>query len=256
MKTIRLTLLAVTLAAMVSCGVSGDDYSFQYITFKETVPYTQSKQHPSYKFDISVLHANGSDSVFSAAFNRDISGLLFGVPQTDVRGAMTKYIESRLEQFRSEIAERREMGSDMPDIDYTLSMRTDVSDGNKKDIINCNILIYEYTGGAHGATLKTCRNYRTDGTLIQIDDYFIKGYQEKLVPVLEAELLKTAGCTDRSQLDEKGYFSSTPMHVPADFIIKKDSVTFIFNQYDIAPYSTGIVELTIANSDMPPHIIR
>lgn len=253
-------MLAVILAVVISCGVQSDDYSFQYITFKENIPYTQGKEHPSYSFDVKVLYANGSDSVFSRAFNRDISGLLFGSRQDDVRGAMIKYIDDRISQFRDEIRQRdeynRENGFDGPDIDYAYSIRTDVSDGNKKDIINCNILIYEYTGGAHGATLKTCRNYRTDGSLIQIGDYFVKGYEEKLVPVLEKELFRIAGCTDRKELDEKGFFSSTEMYVPDNFIIKKDSVTFIFNQYEIAPYSTGIVEMTIANSDMPAHIIR
>lgn len=259
MSPAKVTFLAAALSAVISCGVP-DDYSFQYITFKETIPYTQGEQHPSYSFDISVLHANGSDSAFSSAFNRDISGLLFGAPQDDVRDAMIKFIDLRITQFRDEIRELKEYDSEngytTSDIDYVYSLRTDIANGNGSDIINCNILIYEYAGGAHGASFKTCRNYMTDGTLITPDDYFVNGYREKLVPVLEKELFRIAGCTERSQLDEKGFFSNTEMYVPDNFIIGKDSVTFIFNQYEIGPYSSGIVELKIANSDMPAHIIR
>ncbi|MBO4560557.1 MAG: DUF3298 domain-containing protein, partial [Bacteroidaceae bacterium] len=115
---------------------------------------------------------------------------------------------------------------------------------------------YQYTGGAHGGTLITCRNYRLeDGSVVTLDNYFKPGYEKVLIPILDKLLLKETGSPDREHLDEYGYFPEVPMFVPDNFEILKDSIAFIFNQYDIAPYSTGITTLTVPN-DQIRSIIR
>ena len=71
-----------------------------------------------------------------------------------------------------------------------------------------------------------------------------------LIPELERKLLEYAECSSREELDEHGYFSNEPMYVSDNFEIREDSIDFIYNQYEIAPYSTGITTLTVAESDI------
>ena len=40
------------------------------------------------------------------------------------------------------------------------------------------------------------------------------------------------------------------MFIPDNFEIRQDTIDFIFNQYDIAPYSTGITTLSVAESEI------
>ena len=102
MKRFRLLIVLGILAATVACSEKGDKYAFQYVRFKETLPYTQGKEHPSCVFDLNVLKAHGTDTVFADAFNVDISNFLFDKRTTDVRGAMISFIDSIIDLFKEE----------------------------------------------------------------------------------------------------------------------------------------------------------
>ena len=255
MKQLRILIVLAILAATVACSEKGDKYDFQYVRFKETLPYTNGKDHPSCTFDLNVLKAHGTDTVFADAFNVDLSYFLFGRRTTDVRAAMITFVDSVINAFKNENKEQieyaREGGFEPMDIDYEYVINTTISYGNNRDIIGCNINWYQYTGGAHGGTLITCRNYRLeDGSVVTLDNYLKPGYKEVLIPVLEKQLLKETGCPDREHLGDYGYFPEVPMFVPDNFEIRQDSIAFIFNQYDIAPYSTGITTLVVSEDDI------
>lgn len=256
MKAARISILLTAVLLLASCMNTGDKYAFQYVTFKKDVPYTQDKEHPSCVFDLNVLWAHGSDTLFANAFNQDISEFMFGVRTTNVRDAMVHFIDSVIKVFKEDNEEQiryaNEEGFEPRDIDYEYVLNTEVHYGNRKDIIGHFINFYQYTGGAHGGTFITCRNYRLeDGSVVTLDNYFKPGYESKLIPVLDQLLLEYAECSSRDELDEHGYFSNEPMFVPENFEIREDTIDFIFNQYDIAPYATGITTLSV-----PTDIIR
>lgn len=255
MRFSRLLFILTATLLSVSCKDNGDKYAFQYITFKQDLPFERGAEHPMCSFDINVLKAHGTDTIFADAFNRDISETLFSMSTTDVKRAMTVYLDTIINRFKNDNLEQkayaRANNTEAIDIDYELIISTDISYGNHKDIVGCHINWYQYTGGAHGSTFISYRNYRIeDGSLVTLSDYFKPGFEERLIPVLDKLLLNHAGCSSRDELDEYGYFSSVPMYVPEQFEIMEDSVSFIFNQYDIAPYSTGITVLTVANSQI------
>ena len=255
MKTGKIIIALSAILAFTACQEKGDKYAFQYVRFKETIPYTQGKDHPSCVFDLNVLKAHGTDTVFADAFNVDISYFLFNKRTTDVRGAMITLIDSIIEQFKEENKEQiqyaKEEGFEPRDIDYEYVINTEVHYGNHRDIIGHFINMYQYTGGAHGGTFITCRNYRLeDGSVITLDDYFKPGYEEVLIPILEKKLLEYAECNSRDELDEHGYFSNEPMFVSENFEIRKDTIDFIYNQYDIAPYAMGITTLSVPNDEI------
>ena len=258
MKAFRL-LSALMILLLASCQ-SGDKYAFRYISFKYDIPYKQGKEHPSCNFDMKVLMAYGTDTMFANAFNRDISEFMFNKSTTDVRQAMTEFIDSLIVVFKQDNQEQieyaNEGGFEPRDIDYEFVLNTEVHYGNNTDIIGHFINWYQYTGGAHGGTFITCRNYRlADGSVVTLDNYFKPGYEKVLIPVLERKLLEYAECGSRDELDEHGYFSNEPMFVPENFEIREDTIDFIFNQYDIAPYSTGITVLSVPEDEIR-NIIR
>ena len=255
MKHFKSLIILSFALSIVACSEKGDKYAFQYVTFKQNIPYTQGKEHPSCSFDLNVLKAHGTDTLFADAFNVDISYYLFGKRTTDVRGAMIQYIDSVINVFKEDNKEQIEFakaeGFEARDIDYEFIINTEVHYGNHRDIIGHFINMYQYTGGAHGGTFITCRNYRLeDGSVVTLDNYFKPGYEKVLIPVLERKLLEYAECSSRDELDEHGYFSNEPMFVPENFEIRQDTIDFIFNQYDIAPYSTGITVLSVPEDDI------
>lgn len=260
MKQVKSLLALSVLLFVAACSEKGDKYAFQYVTFKETLPYKQGQDHPSCDFDLNVLKAHGTDTVFADAFNLDISTYMFGKRTTDVRGAMISFIDSIISDFKKDNKEQidyaQQEGYEPRDIDYEFVLNTEVHYGNKRDIIGHFIKYYQYTGGAHGGTFITCRNLRLeDGSLVTLDNYFKPGYEKVLLPVLERKLLEYAECDSRDELDDHGYFSNEPMFVSENFEIRQDTIDFIYNQYDIAPYSTGITTLSVPE-DLIRDIIR
>jgi hypothetical protein len=258
MKTFRL-LSALLILLLASCQ-SGEKYAFRYITFKHDLPYAQDKEHPSCNFDLKVLMAYGTDTMFANAFNNDISEFMFNKSTTDVQQAMTEFIDSLILVFKQDNQEQikyaTDEGFEPRDIDYEFVLNTEVHYGNNKDIIGHFINWYQYTGGAHGGTFITCRNYRLkDGSVVNLDNYFKPGYEKVLIPVLERKLLEYAECSSRDELDEHGYFSNEPMFVSENFEIRQDTIDFIYNQYDIAPYSTGITTLSVPTDEISSIIL-
>jgi hypothetical protein len=259
MKTesiLKIIVAILPLLFLSSCSGKGDKYAFQYVTFKQTLPYEPGKENPRCNFDMRVLQAYGTDTMFADAFNKDISETLFNKNTTDVRSAMISFIDSIIVNFKNDNLELQEYAKQQKEINplgigYNYVVETSVSYGNNRDIIGCHVNWYEYTGGAHGRTFITCRNYRLeDGSIVTLDDYLKPGYESVLIPILDNLLLREAGCESRSELDRHGYFSETPMFVPDNFEIRKDSIAFIFNQYEIAPYSTGITTLVVPENDI------
>lgn len=255
MKKCKIIIALFAVLAFTACQEKGDKYAFQYVTFKETLPYHHGQEHPSCTFDLNVLKAHGTDTVFADAFNVDISYFLFDKRTTDVRDAMIHFIDSIIDIFKEENKEQiryaKEEGFEPRDIDYEYVIKTEVHYGNHRDIIGHFINMYQYTGGAHGGTFITCRNYRLeDGSVVTLDNYFKPGYEKVLIPILEKKLLEYAECSSRDELDEHGYFSNEPMFVSDNFEIRKDTIDFIYNQYDIAPYSTGITTLSVPEDEI------
>lgn len=255
MKTGKIIIALSAILAFTACQEKGDKYAFQYVRFKETLPYTSGKDHPSCVFDLNVLKAHGTDTIFADAFNVDISYFLFNKRTTDVRGAMINFIDSIIGLFKEENKEQiryaKEEGFEPRDIDYEYVINTEVHYGNNRNIIGHFIKMYQYTGGAHGGTFITCRNLRLeDGSVVTLDNYFKPDYEKVLIPILEKKLFEYVGCSNRDELDDYGYFSNEPMFVSPNFEIRQDTIDFIYNQYDIAPYAMGITTLSVANDEI------
>lgn len=255
-----LIIALAAILAVTSCTDKSDKYAFQYVTFQHILPYIPSQEHPTCTFNLNVLQAHGSDTLFADAFNLDISYFLFNKRTTDVRGAMILFADSIIDMFSRDNREQREFarkeGIEARYIDYEYIINTEVHYGNHRDIIGHFINMYQYTGGAHGGTFITCRNYRLeDGSVVTLDSYFKPGYEKVLIPVLERKLLEYAECSSRDELDEHGYFSNEPMYVPDNFEIRTDTIDFIFNQYEIAPYATGITTLSVPTNEISSIIL-
>lgn len=106
---------------------------------------------------------------------------------------------------------------------------------------------YEYTGGAHGNTIRTSNTWELcTGQNIYLYCFF-KPYTD-YTHLLIQEIIAQA----EENLKENPfiYFDDYKILIiknfnPHSFYMSPDGITIYYQQYDIAPYSTGIVEFTI-----------
>ena len=106
---------------------------------------------------------------------------------------------------------------------------------------------YEYTGGAHGNTTRTSNTWELcTGQNIYLYCFF-KPYTD-YIHMLKREIIAQA----EENLKENPfiYFDDYKDLIiknfnPHSFYMSPDGITIYYQQYDIAPYSAGIVEFTI-----------
>jgi hypothetical protein len=84
------------------------------------------------------------------------------------------------------------------------------------------------------------------GRQLFLSDVFAPGYEHKLNEVLLKVLLEKTAAKDLNELHDKGFLYSMDMFPSENFVLGDDTITFIYNPYEIAPYAAGCTELTIA----------
>lgn len=103
-----------------------------------------------------------------------------------------------------------------------------------------------YTGGAHGMYNTTYLNFIPgSGKIVRLKTLFKPGYEKQLNEMLLSKLMKDTGSSTLEELQEKAYLQDTEMYPSENFCVGNDSITFIYNVYEIAPYSSGITEITL-----------
>ena len=104
----------------------------------------------------------------------------------------------------------------------------------------------EYYGGAHPTTLNTiaCFDPAT-GAEITLKDIFKEGYEEILITRLTDKLLKDNKVSTIEELCERGYSLDIDFFITNNIILGNDSITFLYNRYEIAPYALGDIEISL-----------
>lgn len=106
---------------------------------------------------------------------------------------------------------------------------------------------YEFTGGAHGMTLRSSDTFELmRGTKIPLYCYFKKGADYRRM--LMFEIMKLAD--ERLKKEPGIFFDDYEMLIMKNFdednyFLSPEGLSVYYQHYDIAPYSTGIVVFTI-----------
>jgi hypothetical protein len=64
------------------------------------------------------------------------------------------------------------------------------------------------------------------------------------------------GCTTVDSLSELGFFSPREIDLTENFYIDARGVTWQYNPYDIAPYSLGVITVTLTWDQLYPYLLE
>ena len=117
---------------------------------------------------------------------------------------------------------------------------------------SCVVETYSYTGGAHGSTVRTGLCFSlSDGMRVLENDLFKPGYKETLDKLLRARL--------ESKAKSEGFADSIfnrDIEANGNFYISPEGVNYIYGQYEIGPYSLGIIELDLSWDELESRLSR
>jgi hypothetical protein len=106
---------------------------------------------------------------------------------------------------------------------------------------------YQFTGGAHGGTVRTSDTWNLkEGDRMRLADFFPEGfpYRAYIFEQIDAQIAQ------ETQSGANDFFEDARELVrqtfnEESFYLTDDGIVIYFQQYDIAPYSSGIVEFLI-----------
>lgn len=102
---------------------------------------------------------------------------------------------------------------------------------------------YWYGGGAHGSTRVTVGTLdRKTGRLLHVADFVPEAKRDALATRLHALAVTQLGGEDQLQGE---------VTVTENFYLATDGLHFVYNQYEIACYAAGIIEVVIDPASLP-----
>lgn len=114
---------------------------------------------------------------------------------------------------------------------------------NYDDTISLYYDEYIYSGGAHGNTLRTSQTWKMkEQTLIDLADYFPKepNYVSKIIEDINLQIEQNIKNGNNYYFENYCCLTSSKFRVE-NFYISNGNIIIYYQQYDIAPYSSGIL---------------
>lgn len=109
----------------------------------------------------------------------------------------------------------------------------------------------DYTGGAHGSYRVTYTNIDLKELItISEEDIFVPNYQQRLAEIIVNRLMIQNNVSTRDDLIEIGFFNVDEIFPNNNFWISDEGLHYAFNQYEIAPYVMGVIEVNIPFEDL------
>lgn len=161
-----------------------------------------------------------------------------------ITGYFKSFVDDNISQFKEDTSWAAGNGADVaPAEAASLSLTIKYREEKNNRVDNYVFDVDTYTGGAHDLQATKTFSFSATGQQITLDSIFIKGSAglKTIVPYVKTQLAKAPGA-DQSMIDD----GTTPTAANyQNFTVGNDSVTFIFDPYQVAPYSSGAQKVTV-----------
>ena len=206
--------------------------------------------------DYMYLEAGDEKDSISAIINSKIQSIAFGdtygkmdpkeaIPA--VVGKYTKDYRDKLTKFYEADIHNGVKPEDIPAwYNYQYEITSELS-LNNDSIWNFSVSTFMDTGGAHpNTTIKWANLLAKSGKVLTKDVVFRKDKEKEIINLILKHLidevnqrLETDTITSIEGLKQNGALLDVDLYIPDNFLLLEDRVSFLYNRYDIAPYSMG-----------------
>ena len=267
-KQALITLFIVLILSGCQWVSSYDDSPYHHIFIEEEARLTDDASSPYLDFAIDYTCLSEEDDSIAQVINRAIQREFLGADYADLvpQEAVDSFKNVYLHNYRMEVGELYQADLDksisresMPEwYGQIYSMVTFVEEGRNGQVINASANYFVDMGGAHPNQWSQWLNFdATTGKLLTKEDVFKAEAKADIETLLlnklllhQASLYPEETLNNLEDLHAKGILQMTPMYIPDNFHLGKDKVSFLFNRYDIAPYSAGEIVLEFSYEEI------
>lgn len=128
---------------------------------------------------------------------------------------------------------------------------------------------YSYTGGAHGSSTVQYQNIDLSNfKIISLEDLFKSDKNTEILLLFKDAFFRANKLDNDKSYDELGFWfnpSNIPkeykewslpdgFYLPANFLLNSRGITFIYQQYEIAPYAAGMPKIEVTWDKIKPFL--
>ncbi len=202
----------------------------------ETTPLPASGDWPSTKVRDETVSDNASYYTISATYP---------ITKDDViNGYFKSFVDSNISQFKDDTSWAAGDGANAaPAEAASLSLSIKYREEKHARVDNYVFEVDTYTGGAHDLEATKTFSFSSTGQQVMLGSLFTNDTAglKTIAPYVRAQLAKVPGA-DQSMISD-GTVPTADNY--QSFTVADDSVTFIFDPYQVAPYSSGIQTVTV-----------
>ncbi|MCK9281142.1 MAG: DUF3298 and DUF4163 domain-containing protein [Melioribacteraceae bacterium] len=240
--------ITILMVSIIACGQKEEPkVEYNTKTFKKSF---EADSIGLVEFNFEIIEIDkaptpaAKDSInkyLSLFYNASVTG------EYEVNSVETLF-DSTLADFKRELPSAIEMG-----FPYNIGVdRSILVVLNNHNLFTYSTTGYQFTGGAHGMTYLINYNFdAVSGEQISLDQLFNPGYHETVRRHAEKYFRSKNNLMPNEDLNAAGFwFENNKYEINDNFLIGKDSLSFLYNQYEIAAYAYGQFEVKIPYNDI------
>ena len=250
----KIFILLPLFLLLMGCGSNDESTTFKVATADKTVKLSSDANSPSCSVHLELSYASDDNGHKAEIINNIIEKRLFNMQELTMQQAADSFANIYISNYQANMLPLyRQDQNDEKKLEwynFHYIVKTSVEQGYKNASVYHVFLDY-YEGGAHGVNQHLTLNFeQTTGRQLMLADIFVPGYEQRLSDLLQKALCEDVGVSSIKELKDQGYLYSMDMFPSENFILGDETITFIYNPYEIAPYEKGAIELTINYSQI------
>ena len=268
-----MTLMGAFCLSACAPVEKAEPLSFSHINKNEQVKLASGEDSPSCDIKMDYLYisqpADSITSLMNQRINRTVLGEAFEAltPEAAVDSFVNQYIRNYKEEVKTYYEEELKQGNSPKEIPHWFNYAHEVKSEMTQvspHLLNYRAAVYSYQGGAHPNEWEhwLCFDPAT-GKQILVDRIFKKDSKDGLIKLIQRELVKRmaeifpekkiASVEDLKRLALPCF---DHLFVSDNFQLTNDSIKFLYNKYDVAPYVFGKFIVSLSRQELEPFMIQ
>jgi hypothetical protein len=244
---VKKIVIAFILVVIIACAAKRNQVvKFQIIKMEEKIPLVSDDPDSiCYHVELNFTELTDyHDKKVLEKVKKELNRQFFEIKKNDCSSdPLINFKLMLIDLTQNYRTEGRELKNEYGEMNYMLNyelIKNTKVVYNKNEVLIVELETYVYSGGAHGIGNQSYLHFNMKtGEVYNLAVIFKPGYKNELNKIIQAR------CDEKKQSDDFFVFNDARPTVNENFYFDNKNFYFVYNPYEIAPYSSGYITIDI-----------